>query len=115
MIRTVNDLDAYKRSKRLYPEVIAASATFPPQGYHLRDQMCRSANAIHSDMTEGFGRSIAEFKMYLTRSLGSCNETISHIQDAMNVYWMKQDIGQHLADEYTIVGKQTYQLREHWK
>jgi len=81
----------------------------------LRDQVCRSANSIHANIAEGYGRSTAEFKMYLTRSLGSCNETVSHITDALNSKFGKIDLGNELVREYEIVGKQIYRLREKWK
>ncbi len=115
MIHSYTDIDAYKNSKRLYPQIVQATKGFPPQGWHLRDQSCRSANAIHADIAEGFGRSVPEFKNYLSRALGSCNETRSHLEDAMNVGWMDRVVGQELINEYTIISKQIYRLREKWK
>ncbi len=52
--------------------------------------------------------------MYLTRALGSCNETKSHIEDAINIELLDQVAGRNLIDEYTVVGKQIYRLREKW-
>ena len=82
---------------------------------HLRDQMCRSANSIHANIAEGFGRSTAEFKLYLTRSLGSCNETKSHIEDAINISLLNELDGTELLEQYRVVSKQIYRLRENWK
>ena len=76
--------------------------------------MCRSANAIHADIAEGFGRSVAEFKMYLTRALGSCNETESHIEDAVNAKFGNEKSGKELMKKYEILGKKIYRLRENW-
>ena len=115
MIKSYEDLAVYKNSKKLYPIVVKLTSKFPREGRSLADQICRAANAIHSDIAEGFGRSTAEFKMYLTRALGSCNETISHIEDAMNVKWLSIDTGTTLVDEYAIVGKQIYRLKQKWK
>ncbi|OGF73081.1 hypothetical protein A3C05_04855 [Candidatus Giovannonibacteria bacterium RIFCSPHIGHO2_02_FULL_45_40] len=115
MIRHFSDLDVYKRAQGLYPKVVEFSRSFPKEGFHLRDQVCRSANSIHANIAEGYGRSTAEFKMYLTRSLGSCNETVSHITDALNSKFGKIDLGNELVREYEIVGKQIYRLREKWK
>jgi len=78
------NLEVYQRSQKLYPEVVKFARLFPNDARHLKDQLCRSANSIHTNIAEGYGRSAAEFKMYLTRSLGSCNEARSHIMDALN-------------------------------
>lgn len=115
MIKHFNDLEVYQRAQRLYPKIIEFVRKFPKEGFHLRDQLARSANAIHSDIAEGFGRSPAEFKMYLTRALGSCNETISQITDALSVGFGDRKFGEKLIREYEIVGKQIYRLREKWK
>ena len=115
MIKHFKDLEVYQRSQNLYPKIIDIVKSFPKEGFHLRDQLARSANAIHSDIAEGFGRSSAEFKMYLTRALGSCNETISHINDAINAGFCKEQEGNWLIKEYEIVGKQIFRLREIWR
>lgn len=115
MIRSFRDLEVYRKSQELYPKTIEFTRDFPYEAKHLRDQLCRSANAIHADIAEGFGRSVAEFKMYLTRALGSCNETESHIADALNAKFGDEKFGKNLAREYEVVGKQIYQLRKNWK
>ena len=114
MIKSFRDIEAYQRSKQLYPQVVKLTKDFPPAGFHLRDQVCRSGNAIHSDIAEGYGRSVSEFKMYLTRALGSNNETISHLEDARNANFCAASEADSLITEYTIVGKQIYRLKEHW-
>ena len=60
MIYHFKDLDVYQRAQKLYPKVIEFSRAFPKEGFHLRDQVCRSANSIQSNIAEGFGRSVAE-------------------------------------------------------
>ena len=115
MIKNFQDLETYQHSQKLYPETVKFSKDFSREAWHLKDQLCRSANSIHSNIAEGFGRSVAEFKMYLTRSLGSCNETLSHINDAINTENGNKKTALYLLKEYEIVGKQIYRLREHWK
>ena len=114
MIKKFEDIDAYKRARSLYPRVVSITQGFPSQGWHLRDQLCRSANSIPSNIAEGYGRSIPEFKLYLTRALGSCNETLSHLKNAIDVEWIDPTDGEKLLSEYTIVGKQIFRLRENW-
>ena len=115
MIRSYTDLEVYQRAQKLYPEVIEFCRAFPLEARHLRDQMCRAANAIHADVAEGFGRSVAEFKMYLTRSLGSCNEVMSHITDALNAKFGVRSRVEYLLAEYNVIGKKLYRLRENWR
>ena len=115
VIKSFTDLEVYKRSQALYPDVVKFSGTFSREGWHLRDQICRAANAIHADIAEGFGRSVPEFKMYLTRALGSCNELISHLNDALNVGFGEEEMCKKLLLEYDIVGKQLYRLRQFWR
>ena len=115
MIKSHLDIQAYQRAKKCYPLVVALMKDVPPHGWHLRDQVCRSANSIQAQIAEGFGRSVAEFKMYLTRALGSNNETLSHLEDAINIGVIDQDKAKKLIEEYTIIGKQIYNLRETWE
>ncbi|MBI4159973.1 four helix bundle protein [Candidatus Wolfebacteria bacterium] len=115
MIRSFTDLEVYKRAQRLYPEIVRFTAQFPREGWHLRDQLCRAANSVTANIAEGFGRSTPEFKLFLTRSLGSCNENMSHLQNAMNAKFGDLEKGKWLYGEYDIIGKQLYQLKNKWK
>ena len=115
MIHNYDGLDVYKNSQELYPIVVKLTRTYPREGDKLGDQTRRSANGIHACIAEGFGRSVAAFKDYLTRALGSCNETKTHLQDAVAVGYITEDVAKELIEKYTIVGKQIYRLRERWK
>ena len=115
MIHNYDDLDAYKNSQELYPIVVKLTRIYPREGEKLGDQTRRSANGIHACIAEGFGRSAASFKDYLTRALGSCNEVKTHLQDAIAVGYVEAKIGNGLIEKYTIIGKQIYRLRERWK
>lgn len=115
MIKSFNDLEAYQRSQEPYPKVVVLTRKFPREAKHLCDQVCRSANSIHANIAEGYGRSTAEFKLYLTRALGSCNETISHLNDVINSKFADKNASNELVKNYEIVGKQIYRLREKWK
>lgn len=111
MIKSHKDLDVFQRSKKLCPKLVEYAKRFPREGWFLRDQICRSGNSITGNIAEGYGRSTAEFKQYLTRSLGSCNETVNHLEDAINVSFGDKKEGLFLIGEYEIVGKQLYRLR----
>lgn len=111
----MQDLKVYQRSKNSYAKVVKVTRSFPKEGWHLGDQSRRAANSIHSNIAEGFGRTVPEFCNYLTRSLGSNNELLSHIEDALASGYISKDICRDLQSEYTILGKQLYRLRERWR
>ncbi|MFA6295742.1 MAG: four helix bundle protein [Patescibacteria group bacterium] len=110
-----NDLIVYKNSKLLFSVLIKIVRKFPYEGKYLVNQILRAANSIHANIAEGFGRSEAEFKRYLTSALGSCNELISHIEDALMSGYIRKDTAEKLIEKYNIVGKQIYCLRNRWK
>ena len=114
MIRSYEDIEAYQRSKKLYPRLIKFLRTFPREGRFLKDQSARAGNTIHADIAEGFGRSVKEFKMYLTRALGSCNELKSHLGDAVALGYGDRKEAENLVEGYTVVSRQLYRLRENW-
>jgi four helix bundle protein len=114
MIKTLNDLEVYQHSKKLFEALTAAIAGFLKDGAALKAQMLRSAPSIHANIAEGFGRSNAEFKNYLRKSLGSNNETISHIEDATALGYFTNRVGKDFAEHYTVLGKRIYTLRERW-
>lgn len=113
-MKDFHELDCYKNSKKLYPVIVKITRTYPYEGYKLGDQSRRAANSIHACIAEGWNRSVAEFKSYLTRVLGSNNELISHVEDAEAVGYIKPETAKALIKNYTIVGKQIYRLREKW-
>lgn len=77
--------------------------------------MIRAANSIHANIAEGSTKSIPDFKRYLGNSIGSCDELVSHITDAVNIGLMSKTAGDKLVGEYRIVGKQLMRLRQNWK
>jgi four helix bundle protein len=115
MIRSFKDLEVYQISVDLYPRVVEVSKRFPPVGFHLRDQLCRAANSTTANIVEGFGRSVAEFKMYLTRALGSCNEATAHLEMAVKSGFISKELFDELYEQLEILGKKIYTLRKNWK
>ena len=113
-MKDFHDLEAYQNSKKLYPIIVKITTGYPRVGFRLGDQSRRAANGIHACIAEGWGRSVVAFKEYLTRSLGSNNELISHIEDAQAVGYISPDVAKDLIEQYTIIGKQLYRLRENW-
>jgi len=115
MIQDFSDLDVYQLAKQLYPKVVKLARGFSPISFHLRDQICRAANSISANIAEGFGRSTAEFKNYLTRAIGSENELKSHFEDAFAVEEITRKQFDEIIEEINILGKKLYTLRKNWK
>jgi four helix bundle protein len=114
MIKTYTDLHVYGDSKKLFDVVAEAVQSIPHEHQYVKTQLLRSAQSIHANIAEGFGRSDTEFKQYLRRSLGSNNETLSHLEDAHLLGGMSDNVYENLQKEYTILGKRIYTLREKW-
>ena len=115
MIKSFEDLRAYKNSKKLFAILIKVVRKFPFEGKYLTSQILRAANSIHSNIAESYGRSEAEFRRYLTMALSSCNELKSHLEDAYLSGYMRKETYLKLKEKYIIVSKQIYRLRENWK
>lgn len=52
MIRKIEDLEVYKRTQSLYPIVVDFVRSFPKEGFHLKDQICRAANSIQGNIAD---------------------------------------------------------------
>jgi len=115
MIKSFYDLEIYKKSKTLFLDLAEITKDFPKEGQYLKSQLLRAANSVHSNIAEGYGRSEAEFKQYLTRALGSNNEILSHLEDISNLKYIEKEFSKKLIDDYTVLGKQIFRLRENWK
>jgi len=110
------NLEVYKRSSVLFPKIYKIVKTWSVSDQReLGGQIIRSANSIHSNIAEGYNKTENDFKRYLSISIGSCDELISHINDAYNIGLIDQKIKENLIDEYTIVGKQLTRLKQNWK
>ena len=77
--------------------------------------MIRAANSIHANIAEGCGKTTNDFKRYLTTAIGSCDELVSHLNDAGSIGLMTSEMMNEFIFEYTIVGKQLTRLKQKWK
>ena len=117
MIQGYQDLEVYRRSYRLALEMHRITRTFPAiERYELGSQVRRAAISIVLNIVEGYGRkdSVAEFKHFLRNALGSCNETRVLIDIAADLGYLTREEHSRLSQEYEILGKQIYRLRETW-
>ncbi|TSC75389.1 MAG: hypothetical protein G01um101433_886 [Parcubacteria group bacterium Gr01-1014_33] len=115
-MQNFRDLEVYQRCQGLFPKVYRLVRSWPPLDQReLGSQMIRAANSIHANIAEGYGKSPNDFKRYLTTAIGSCDELVSHLNDAQNVGLVSLEIVKEFVAEYAIVGKQLTRLKQKWK
>jgi four helix bundle protein len=119
-IKSYTDLDVYQRSYKLSIIVCAKIIVKLPkeEKFDLVDQLRRSSKAIPRLIAEGFGKKHQKkgFQRYLDDASGETNETIVSLCHVRDIYFneVNPESVQKIIDEYTIVGKQIYKLKESW-
>ncbi len=109
-------LDVYQRAHALFPKIYRLVRTWKQVDQReIGSQIIRAANSIHANIAEGSNKTVPDFKRYLSNAIGSCDELVSHINDAISIGLVNSATGEHLVDEYRIVGKQLMRLKQHWK
>lgn len=115
-MQNFRDLEVYRRSQALFPKIYRLVRGWRPLDQReLGSQMIRAANSIHANIAEGCGKSPVDFKRYITTAIGSCDELVSHLNDAQNVGLVSAKVMKEFMAEYTIVGKQLTRLKQKWK
>jgi four helix bundle protein len=105
-IRRFEDIAAWQRSRELVRAVYLACADGGLQrDFGLKDQLCRSAVSVMSNIAEGFGRhSHQDFARFLDLARGSATEVQSLLYVASDVGYISPDQFQQLyrlADQST--------------
>jgi four helix bundle protein len=119
-IKSYTDLDVYQRSYKLSIIVcIKVIIRLPKEEkFDLIDQLRRSVKATPRLIAEGFGKKHQKkgFQKYLDDAIAETNETIVSLCHARDIYYNKINSKsiQKLIDEYEIVGKQLYKLKQSW-
>lgn len=117
MIKDVSDLEVYRESLRLLPEVYLLTRKLPKSEYDLVLQIKRAAKSIASNISEGFAKRVSdkEFKRFLRISLGSSDETITHLRMIAIVQPYLLSESRELAEKYKILSKRINKLCSSWK
>jgi four helix bundle protein len=92
-IRDYKDLIVWQKSIDLVTQVYAVTANFPNrEQYGLTSQMQRAAVSISSNIAEGQSRaSAAEFRQFLSISLGSAGELETQLIIAARLKFMTEE------------------------
>lgn len=117
MIKSVDDLDVFKRAYRLALEVHRETVNFPAIARNeIGSQLRRASKSIPANIAEGFSRRKfnREYKRYLEIARASCDESHIHLRFARDLSYLAEIKYQYYLAEYQIVGKQLTALIKVW-
>lgn len=119
-IVSYKDLDVYQRAYKSCLIVInELLPTLPKEEkFDLVDQLRRSSKAIPRLIAEGYGKKNQRkgFQKYLDDAISENNETVVGLEQSKDLYsrYVDTDLVNNLLNDYDIMGKQLYRLRESW-
>ena len=108
-------LEVYQRAYKMAKEVHQITQTFPVmERRELGSQLRRASVSIVLNIAEGYGRkdSQREFQYFLRNALGSCNEVRVLLELIRDIGYLTEPKYLQIEEQYEIVGKQLYRLRE---
>ena len=109
------NLDVYQRAYKQVKEIHQISQEFPNlEKYEIGSQVRRAALSVVLNIAEGCGRkdSAGEFQHFLRTAMGSCNEVRVLLDLIKDLGYIGESKYQELEEEYEIIGRQLYRLRE---
>jgi four helix bundle protein len=119
-ITSYRDLDVYKRAYKM--SIIVCRDIVPKlpkeERFDLIDQLRRSSKAVPRLIAEGYAKKHQNkgFQKYIDDAMAEANETavgLCHVRDLYPQY-INSTLCQKLVNQYDIIGKQLYKLRESW-
>jgi four helix bundle protein len=117
-IRSVEDLDVYRRAYQAAMEVFRLSRPFPKEERHsLTDQIVRSSRSVAANIREGFAKREYEnvFLRHLVDALGSAEETQTWLDFAKDCGYLDGEKYQITILEYREICSMLYALRKNWR
>ena len=117
-IRSVEDLDVYKRAYQAAMKVFDLSNSFPKkERYSLTSQIVRSSRSVAANVREGFAKREYEnvFFRHLVDALGSAEETQTWLDFAKDYGYLDVEEYQAAIKEYEEICSMLYALRKNWR
>lgn len=117
-IKSYRDLEAYQRAKKLIGPIHHLVETFPAsEKFDLCDQIRRACKSVAANLVEGYSHkeTPVKAKSFWRISMGSANEMIEHLEQAVTLKYAPPEVVQPLIDEYTIIAKQLNRLIQNWR
>jgi len=119
-ITSYHDLDVYQRSYKA--GIIVCTKIIPKlpkeEKYDLFDQLNRSSKATPRLIAEGYAKKHQRrgFQKYIDDAMAEANETVVGLSQCKDIYpkYVGIELCQNLIDEYNIIGKQLFRLKESW-
>jgi len=118
--RSFLDLEVYKKTYQAAIIVNSKAVLFLPneEKFDLKPQMRRASKSIPALIAEGYAKKHHQksWKKYLDDAIGECNEMITHLSFAKDLYPNKVNVKlcKELIETYNISGKQLYCLGKSW-
>lgn len=119
-ITSYRDLNVYQRSYAACILVMTQTIPKLPESerHDLKDQLSRSSKAVPRLIAEGFAKKHqrAGFQKYIDDAMAEANETQVGLCQCRDIYPKHVDVKtcEDLMNEYEIIGKQLFRLRESW-
>ncbi len=116
-IQSYRNLEVYKRARGLIVPVHQLIEILPStEKYGLCDQMRRASKSVADNIVEGYSHkdTPAKTKSFWRISMGSANEMVEHLEQAVLLKYAPTESVEPLIDEYTIIAKQLNKLIQNW-
>ena len=117
-IRSVEDLNVYKRAYQAAMEVFRLSRSFPKEEqYSLTAQVVRASRSVAANIREGFAKREYEnvFFRHLVDALGSAEETQTWLNFAKDCGYLDIEKFQVAFREYEEICSMLFALRRNWR
>ena len=114
-VERFEDLDVWQRARELTGKIYAAARHGEfAHDYGFRDQICRAAVSIVSNIAEGFDRrSNSQFLQFLDIANGSAGELRAQLYIALDLAYITHGQFQTLFTDVTTIGKMLTSLIRH--
>jgi four helix bundle protein len=113
-VNALEELEVWRRSKFLAVRIYVLLADCKDHGF--KDQICRAAVSVPSNIAEGYERaSKKDFANFLRIAKGSCAEVRTQIDIGSEIGYVPYDSAAELLDEYLQISMMLQGLINHCK
>jgi four helix bundle protein len=118
MVRSVEDLEVFRRAYRLSLELHRISLELPRiEQFALADQLRRASKSICANLTEGFAKqshSAAEYRRYLVTAMGSSDETQLWLRYCIDLGYIDEERGRRWVADFAEISRMLRGLYASW-
>jgi four helix bundle protein len=118
MVRSVEDLEVFRRAYRLSLELHRISLELPRiEQFALADQLRRASKSICANLTEGFAKqshSAAEYRRYVVTAMGSSDETQLWLRYCVDLGYIDEERGKRWVADFAEISRMLRGLYASW-